>query len=167
MRRSWRRRRSSSTARSTSASSTRRQHRDEPRRHRRIGDAFVTMHRADHTNGMQHRLRHEHRDASGFIISDKKPTQERRERRRSTMRATRSDVRDEGCHRTVSGTRRGRRPVRRPFHDGTDAGRRRRRLAERRPRIPDALRYVPAHRDRDARLRDRGQRTVRCRRSRP
>ena len=40
------------------------------------GDAFVTMHRADHTNGLNTGYEHSLGMPAGFIISDKKPTQE-------------------------------------------------------------------------------------------
>ncbi len=40
------------------------------------GDAFVTMHRADHTNGLNTGYEHDIGMPAGFIISDKKPTQE-------------------------------------------------------------------------------------------
>jgi L-ascorbate metabolism protein UlaG (beta-lactamase superfamily) len=40
------------------------------------GDAFVTMHRADHTSGLNTSYEYEAGMPAGFIISDKKPTQE-------------------------------------------------------------------------------------------
>jgi L-ascorbate metabolism protein UlaG (beta-lactamase superfamily) len=40
------------------------------------GDAFVTMHRADHTSGLNTGYEHEVGMPAGFVISDKKPTQE-------------------------------------------------------------------------------------------
>ncbi|MDQ2053749.1 metal-dependent hydrolase [Halobellus sp. H-GB7] len=40
------------------------------------GEAFVTMHRADHTNGLNTGYEHSLGMPAGFIISDKKPTQE-------------------------------------------------------------------------------------------
>jgi L-ascorbate metabolism protein UlaG (beta-lactamase superfamily) len=39
------------------------------------GDAFVTMHRADHTNGMQTSYEYSAGPPTGFVISDTKPTQ--------------------------------------------------------------------------------------------
>jgi L-ascorbate metabolism protein UlaG (beta-lactamase superfamily) len=40
------------------------------------GDAFVTMHRADHTNGLNTGYEYSLGTPIGFVISDKKPTQE-------------------------------------------------------------------------------------------
>jgi L-ascorbate metabolism protein UlaG (beta-lactamase superfamily) len=40
------------------------------------GDAFVTMHRADHTNGLNTGYETSLGTPTGFILSDKKPTQE-------------------------------------------------------------------------------------------
>ena len=40
------------------------------------GDAYVTMHRADHTNGAMTGYEHELGMPVGFVISDSKPTQE-------------------------------------------------------------------------------------------
>jgi L-ascorbate metabolism protein UlaG (beta-lactamase superfamily) len=40
-----------------------------------IGDVFVTMHRADHTNGLNTGYEHEVGMPAGFVISEKKPTQ--------------------------------------------------------------------------------------------
>jgi len=39
------------------------------------GDAFVTMHRADHTNGIETGYEYEGGMPAGFVISDTKPTQ--------------------------------------------------------------------------------------------
>ncbi|SFG10080.1 L-ascorbate metabolism protein UlaG, beta-lactamase superfamily [Halopelagius inordinatus] len=39
------------------------------------GDAFVTMHRADHTNGLNTGYEHDIGMPAGFVISDQKPTQ--------------------------------------------------------------------------------------------
>jgi L-ascorbate metabolism protein UlaG (beta-lactamase superfamily) len=40
------------------------------------GDAFVTMHRADHTNGLNTGYEHEMGVPVGYVVSDRKPTQE-------------------------------------------------------------------------------------------
>ena len=40
------------------------------------GDAFVTMHRADHTNGLNTGYEHSLGTPAGFVLSDSKPTQE-------------------------------------------------------------------------------------------
>ncbi|MEZ3114514.1 metal-dependent hydrolase [Halobaculum sp. MBLA0147] len=40
------------------------------------GDAFVTMHRADHTSGLNTDYEHEVGMPAGFVLSDSKPTQE-------------------------------------------------------------------------------------------
>ena len=40
------------------------------------GDAFVTMHRADHTNGLNTGYETSLGTPTGFVVSDKKPTQE-------------------------------------------------------------------------------------------
>ena len=40
------------------------------------GDAFVTMHRADHTNGLNTSYENDFGVPVGFLLSDKKPTQE-------------------------------------------------------------------------------------------
>jgi len=40
-----------------------------------LGDAFVTMHRADHTNGMETDYEYGGGMPAGFIVSDTKPTQ--------------------------------------------------------------------------------------------
>jgi len=40
------------------------------------GDAFVTMHRADHTSGLNTGYEHEVGMPAGFVISDTRPTQE-------------------------------------------------------------------------------------------
>ncbi|MFB6074747.1 MAG: metal-dependent hydrolase [Haloarculaceae archaeon] len=40
-----------------------------------LGDAFVTMHRADHTNGINTTYEHEAGMPAGYVISDTKPTQ--------------------------------------------------------------------------------------------
>jgi len=40
-----------------------------------LGDAFVTMHRADHTNGLQTDYEYSAGPPAGYVISDTKPTQ--------------------------------------------------------------------------------------------
>ncbi|MFB6309240.1 MAG: metal-dependent hydrolase [Haloarculaceae archaeon] len=40
-----------------------------------LGDAFVTMHRADHTNGINTTYEHDAGMPAGYIISDTRPTQ--------------------------------------------------------------------------------------------
>ncbi|MFB6303811.1 MAG: metal-dependent hydrolase [Haloferacaceae archaeon] len=40
------------------------------------GDAFVTMHRADHTNGLETSYEHDAGMPAGYVVSDSKPTQE-------------------------------------------------------------------------------------------
>jgi L-ascorbate metabolism protein UlaG (beta-lactamase superfamily) len=40
------------------------------------GDVFVTMHRADHTNGINTGYEHDAGMPTGFVVSDSKPTQE-------------------------------------------------------------------------------------------
>jgi L-ascorbate metabolism protein UlaG (beta-lactamase superfamily) len=40
------------------------------------GDAFVTMHRADHTNGIETGYEYDAGMPAGYVVSDKKPTQE-------------------------------------------------------------------------------------------
>jgi len=40
------------------------------------GDAFVTMHRADHTSGLNNSYEHDTGMPTGYVISDSKPTQE-------------------------------------------------------------------------------------------
>ncbi|MFB6157559.1 MAG: metal-dependent hydrolase [Haloferacaceae archaeon] len=40
------------------------------------GDAFVTMHRADHTNGLETSYEYDAGMPAGYVVSDSKPTQE-------------------------------------------------------------------------------------------
>jgi len=41
-----------------------------------LGDAFVTMHRADHTNGINTGYEYDAGMPTGYVVSEKKPTQE-------------------------------------------------------------------------------------------
>ncbi len=41
-----------------------------------VGDAFVTMHRADHTNGIDTGYEYDAGMPTGYVVSDRKPTQE-------------------------------------------------------------------------------------------
>ena len=122
------------------------------------GDAYVTMHQAQHTNGINTGYEHDAGVPAGYVVSDTKPTQVSDGDSTAFYHAGDTSLMTEmrdviGPYLEPDAVAV---PCRRPLHDGTDAGGHRRRLGRRRPRVPDALRHVPANRNRRAGLRGRG-----------